>query len=137
MLIRIDQGKGRKDRYTLLSLRLLDELRAYWKAFRPQTWLFEGAQRGHHLAKASAQGVFDRAKERAAVEHGHGIHCLRHSFATHLMEAGVPLPVIQRLMGHTRLSTTARYLHVTSKHLDGVRSPFDLLRRPKASDTQQ
>jgi site-specific recombinase XerD len=137
MLIRVDQGKGRKDRYTLLSLRLLDELRAYWSTYRPKIWLFEGARPGYHLAEASAQGVFDRAKERAGVQHGNGIHCLRHSFATHLMEAGVPLPVIQQLMGHTRLSTTARYLHVTSKHLDGVRSPFDLLRLPKASDTQQ
>jgi len=116
MLIRVDQGKGHKDRYTLLSPRLLEELRAYWRAYRPQAWLFEGARAGRHLAVATAQKVFDRAKERAGVQHGNGIHCLRHSFATHLMEAGVPLPVLQRLMGHASLSTTSKYLHVTSQH---------------------
>lgn len=113
MLIRVDRGKGHKDRYTLLSPRLLEELRAYWRAYRPQAWLFEGAQAGRPLAVATAQKVFDHAKERAGVQHGNGIHSLRHSFATHLMEAGVPLPVIQRLMGHSCLSTTAKYLHVT------------------------
>lgn len=134
MLIRVNQGKGRKDRYTLLSPRLLQELRAYWLACRPKTWLFEGARSGHHLAANTAGKIFTQAKERAGLVHGTGIHCLRHSFATHLMEAGVPLPVIQQLMGHAHLSTTARYLHVTSKHLDAVRSPFDLLRLPKTSD---
>lgn len=134
MLIRVDQGKGRKDRYTLLSPRLLQELRAYWLEFRPQTWLFEGRQPGCHLAVATAQKFFNRAKDRSGIRHGHGIHCLRHSFATHLMEAGVPLPVVQRLMGHTRLTTTSKYLHVTSQHLGRVRSPLELLRRPKDKD---
>jgi integrase/recombinase XerD len=130
MLIRVDQGKGRKDRYTLLSPRLLEELRTYWRQYRPERWLFEGGQRGRHLVADSARSAFDRAKARAGIQHGHGIHCLRHSFATHLMEAGVPLPVIQRLMGHTSLSTTAKYLHVTSQHLESIRSPLDLLRLP-------
>jgi integrase len=130
-LIRVEQGKGRKDRYTLLSPRLLEELRAYWRQYRPQTWLFEGRYAGRHLAVASAQGAFDRAKERSGLQHGNGIHCLRHSFATHLMEAGVPLPIIQRLMGHASLSTTAKYLHVTSQHVDSIRSPLELLRRPE------
>ncbi|MFO0916192.1 MAG: site-specific integrase [Pirellulales bacterium] len=137
LLIRVNQGKGRKDRYTLLSPRLLEELRAYWRDFRPQSWLFEGARAGHPLAVATAQKVFDFAKERAGVQHGHGIHCLRHSFATHLMEAGAPLPVIQRLMGHSCLSTTARYLHVTGQHLGQVQSPLDLLRRPEDQDFQE
>ena len=130
MLIRIDQGKGRKDRYTLLSPQLLEELRAYWREYRPQRWLFEGAKPGQHLAADSAGRLFDRAKLRAGIQHGHGIHSLRHSFATHLMEAGVALPVIQRLMGHTSLTTTAKYLHVTSQHLESIRSPLDLLRLP-------
>ncbi len=134
MLIRVEQGKGHKDRYTLLSPRLLEELRAYWRAYRPQTWLFEGSQAGRHLAVATAQKVFDRTKDRAGVQHGNGIHCLRHSFATHLMEAGVPLPTIQRLMGHASLTTTAKYLHVTSKHLGSIRSPLDLLRLPEQKD---
>ena len=74
-----------------------------------------------------------RAKARAAITRGHGIHCLRHSFATHLLEAGVDLTVISRLLGHRHLATTARYLHVTSRHVQGVRSPLDLLRLPKDS----
>jgi integrase/recombinase XerD len=136
MLIRINQGKGHKDRYTLLSSRLLDELRAYWRAYRPQyQWLFPGGGNGDKpLSVGAAQRVFYAAKERAQIQHGHGIHCLRHSFATHLMEAGVPLPTIQRLMGHASLASTAKYLHVTSQHLDGVHSPLDLLRLPQESD---
>lgn len=137
LLIRVDQGKGHKDRYTVLSSRLLEELRGYWRVYRPKTWLFEGAQAGRHLAVATAQDAFDQAKARAGIEHGNGIHCLRHSFATHLMEAGVPLPVIQRLMGHTRLSTTAKYLHVTGQHLGRIQSPLELLRRPEENDLQE
>ena len=130
MLIRVNQGKGRKDRYTLLSPRLLTELRRYWLAYRPVNWLFTNRNNNGPLPRGTAQGVFDELKKRAAITHGHGIHSLRHSFATHLMEAGVPLPTIQRLMGHTTLATTAKYLHVTSKHFEGVRSPLDLLRMP-------
>jgi len=134
MLMRINQGKGHKDRYTLLSPRLLQELRAYWREYRPQRWLFEGAKEGCHLAVGTAQKIFDHAKERAGIQHGQGIHSLRHSFATHLMEAGVPLPVIQRLMGHSSLNTTAKYLHVTSQHLESIRSPLDLLRLPQEQE---
>lgn len=130
MLIRVNQGKGRKDRYTLLSPRLLEELRAYWRTYRPQPWLFVGKDGCSPLPVATALGAFSRAKRRAGVRHGRGIHALRHSFGTHLMEAGVPLPVIQRLMGHANLSTTARYLHVTSQHVESIRSPLDLLRLP-------
>jgi site-specific recombinase XerD len=135
MLIRVNEGKGRKDRYTLLSARLLEELRAYWRLYRPQEdWLFPGENGKGSLSVGSAQRIFYAAKERAGILHGHGIHCLRHSFATHLMEAGVPLPTIQRLMGHASLRTTAKYLHVTSQHLDGIHSPLDLLRWPQDSD---
>jgi site-specific recombinase XerD len=131
MLIRVNQGKGRKDRYTLLSLRLLEELRAYWRQERPQRWLFPGGNGTDPLSVDTAQKVFYTAKARAQIEHGHGIHGLRHSFATHLMEAGVPLPTIQRLMGHAALSTTAKYLHVTRKHLHNIPSPLDLLALPE------
>lgn len=131
LLIRIDQGKGKKDRYTLLSSRLLSELRRYYLAYRPVNWLFTNRNNDGSLSKGTALGVFDALKKRAGITHGHGIHSLRHSFATHLMEAGVPLPTIQRLMGHTTLATTARYLHVTSKHVEGIRSPLDVLRIPE------
>lgn len=137
MLIRVNQGKGRKDRYTLLSQRLLEELRAYWREYRPPHWLFSGKDTSQPLPVATAQKVFAKAKLRAGVKHGRGIHCLRHSFATHLMEVGVPLPTIQRLMGHASLSTTAKYLHVTSKHLGSIRSPLELLRLPEQKDAAE
>jgi integrase/recombinase XerD len=137
MLIRVEQGKGRKDRYTLLSPRLLEELRIYWRHERPQHWLFPNRKGSAPLSAETAQRIFYAAKARAGIQHGHGIHTLRHSFATHLMEAGVPLPTIQRLMGHAQLNTTAKYLHVTSQHLQSLRSPLDLLRLPHASDTAE
>jgi site-specific recombinase XerD len=134
MLIRVNQGKGRKDRYTLLSPRLLDELRDYWRAYRPGEWLFVDRDGRRPLPTGTAQRTFYTLKQRAGIERGCGIHCLRHSFATHLMEAGVDLPTVQRLLGHTRLATTAKYLHVTARHLRSVTSPLDLLRMPAEAD---
>jgi site-specific recombinase XerD len=134
MLIRVNQGKGRKDRYTLLSPRLLDELRIYWRQYRPRVWLFVGADGCSPLSAGTAQKVFDRAKERAGIQHGHGIHSLRHSFGTHLLEAGVNLPTIQRLMGHSSLKTTAKYLHVTAQAFGKTGSPLELLRLPVPTD---
>ena len=134
MLIRVNQGKGCKDRYTLLSQRLLFELREYWRLYRPLTWLFMNRQRNAPCPVGTAQKVFEHAKRRAGITHGRGIHSLRHSFATHLLEADTDLPTIQQLMGHKHLSTTSRYLHVTSKHLQQIKSPLDLLRLPVADD---
>ena len=131
MLIRVHEGKGHKDRYTLLSPRLLVELREYWRQYRPSKWLFESPQRSAPLHPGTAQRVYYNAKRCAGITHGHGIHSLRHSFATHLLESGVDLPTIQRLMGHASLATTARYLHVTSHHLQHLSSPLDLLRLPE------
>lgn len=131
MLIRVNQGKGRKDRYTLLSPRLLCELRGYWKLYRPAKWLFPGGHPTEPITDASAQRAFYKAKRLAGLNHGHGIHTLRHSFASHLVESGVDLPTLQRLLGHTSLATTAKYLHVTEKRLESVKSPLDLLRLPQ------
>ena len=137
MQIHVRQGKGAKDRYTLLSPRLLEQLRIYWRTCRPQPWLFLGRDRSGPLPVATAQKIYYSAKRRAGIRRGHGIHTLRHSFATHLMEAGVDLPTLQRLLGHTSLATTAKYLHVTNKHLRGVRSPLDLLPPPEPTDIAQ
>jgi site-specific recombinase XerD len=134
MLIRVNQGKGRKDRYTLLSQRLLGELRAYWRESRPELWLFPNQSRTDHMPTCTPARAFYRLKERTGITHGRGIHTLRHSFATHLLEAGVDLRTIQILMGHTSLNTTVKYLHVTEKHLEQTKSPLDLLRLPKPED---
>ena len=131
MLVRVNQGKGRKDRYTLLSPRLLSELRDYWQLYRPTRWLFPGRRPDRPLTMYAVQEVFYKAKKLARLTHGHGIHTLRHSFASHLVEAGVDLPILQRLLGHTSLVTTATYLHVTEKRLTGVASPLDLLQLPE------
>jgi len=120
--IRVEKGKGAKDRYTVLSPRLLEQLRLYWREERPVGgWLFPSQWKpGHALSVGCVQKVFWRAAELAGVPRNGGIHSLRHSFATHLLEAGVPLTVIQRLLGHNSLVTTARYLHVRSETISGL-----------------
>jgi len=134
MLIRVEQGKGRKDRYTLLSPQLLQELRAYWRHYRPGAWLFPNQKRSGPILRGTAQKVFYDAKRRAGLRRGHGIHTLRHCFATHLLEAGVDLRTIQQLLGHKNLQTTAIYLHVTVTGRAALPSPFDLLRLPSPEE---
>jgi integrase/recombinase XerD len=133
-LIRVEQGKGQQDRYTLLSPQLLTELRNYWKEYRPGAWLFPNQKRNGPMLRGTAQKIFYAAKRRAKLERGHGLHTLRHCFATHLLEAGVDLRTIQLLLGHKSLNTTTLYLHVTQKKLTELHSPFELLRLPKAED---
>ncbi len=130
-LIRVEQGKGRKDRYTLLSPQLLVELREYWKEYRPGVWLFPNKAKTEALDRRSAQRIFETAKRRAKLKRGHGLHTLRHCFATHLLEAGVDLRTIQMLLGHKSINTTTIYLHLAQKKLSAVQSPFDLLCLPK------
>lgn len=129
MMVRVVQGKGRKDRYTLLSRDALTVLREYWLAFRPRKWLFPGARGDAPLTVAAVQRVYGQACAKAGVSHerARGIHTLRHCFASHLMEDGVALPVIQRLLGHSALSTTSVYCHVSRALLQNVRSPADTL----------
>lgn len=131
MLIRVNQGKGNKDRYTLLSTRVLAELRAYWKLARPPLWLFPGYHPNRPMSSSTAQKIYERARRQARIPRGSGIHSLRHSFATHLLDAGVDPRTIQVLLGHRALATTTRYLQVSRQHLGHVRSPLDLLDIPE------
>lgn len=128
MMIKVVCGKGAKDRYTLLSPALLQALRLYWRSQRPRGWLFPKASRPDRpLDICTAQRIFYRCKRHAGITKQGGIHSLRHAFATHLLEAGVDLHTISRLMGHSDLSTTARYLHLKQLQLATMDSPLDLL----------
>jgi integrase/recombinase XerD len=127
MLIRVEQGKGRKDRYTLLTERLLAELRAYWRVFRPAPWLFPSQDGQHAMAKRTAQHIYTVAKRRAHITKPGGIHALRHAFATHLLERDVNLYTIQCLLGHSAIETTTRYLHLAPRVLARRGSRCDLL----------
>jgi integrase/recombinase XerD len=130
MTIRVEQGKGAKDRYTLLSVRLLDELRTYWHQDRPRTWLFAARGADRPLDPSGIQRAYTAAKRRAGITKPGGIHGLRHAFATHLLEAGVDIHTIQRLLGHRALSTTSHYFHLAHPTLLAHRSPLDLLDGP-------
>jgi site-specific recombinase XerD len=131
MTLRVEQGKGAKDRYTLLSPRLLVELRRYWCVYRPKRWLFPSPRDPEQPHSAhTAHRIYHAAKDRAGITKAGGIHALRHAFATHLLEAGVDVHTIQRLMGHGSLSTTARYFHLAQKHLSATASPLELLEPP-------
>lgn len=125
-LIRVEQGKGRKDRYTLLPNRLLEELRSYFQYFHPGEWLFFGRDRAKPLPVGTAQKIFYLARNRVGIDHG-GIHTLRHCFATHLLEAGADIFELKRMMGHSAIKTTSGYIHISKEHLQSVRSPLDHL----------
>lgn len=129
MMILVRQGKGGKDRYTLLSKQLLEYLRQYWRQHRPHDWLFVNRDR-EPMSVSSLQSIFNKAKANAGITRGRGIHCLRHSFATHLLESGIDLTIIAKLLGHRNLSTTSVYLHVTRRHIASINSPLDLLPDP-------
>jgi site-specific recombinase XerD len=127
MVIHVRRGKGQKDRYVMLSPRLLEMLRMYWKAVRPRDFLFPGANLDRPITTASVQKVCQRARKAAGMGKNITAHTLRHSFATHLLEAGTDLRTIQVLLGHRSFSTTARYLHVATASLPSVKSPLDRL----------
>lgn len=126
MMIRVEQGKGNKDRYTLLSQIALETLREYWKEYRPTVWLFPGQNPEHYVSVSYIQVGFKRAKTKAGISKPASCHTLRHSFATHLLEAGVDLHTIQLLLGHSSIRTTTVYLHVSNKSLAKIVSPLDL-----------
>ena len=127
MVIRVVQGKGRKDRYVMLSPRLLTLLREYWKAARPQEWLFPGRVPRQPLRAKSVQVACGDARKAAGFTKPVTVHTLRHSFATHLLEAGTNVRTIQLLLGHRSLATTARYTQVSPQVLHATPSPLDLL----------
>lgn len=127
MMIRVEQGKGKKDRYTILPQSLLDQLRVYWKACRPHSWLFFARDKEQPMPIATAQRIYYNTKKKAAITRGKGIHTLRHCFATHLLDQGVDVYTIKQMMGHTALVTTSKYLHTTKEKIAAVRSPLDTL----------
>jgi site-specific recombinase XerD len=126
-LIRINHGKGHKDRYSLLSERLLCELRASWKIACPKPWLFPGSKANQPMPSGTAQKIYNQARRRAGIEHGAGFHTLRHSFATHVFDAGVDPHTIQLLLGHRSIKTTLKDVHVSRRHLIHIKSPLDVL----------
>jgi integrase/recombinase XerD len=127
MVIRVRQGKGRKDRYVMLSPRLLALLREYWKVARPTDWLFPGDVPGHHITGQSVHRACVQAARDAGLGKHVTLHTLRHSFATHLLEAGTDIRTIQVLLGHRNLKTTAIYTHVSPTAVENTPSPLDQL----------
>jgi integrase/recombinase XerD len=127
MCLKVRQGKGSEDRYTLLSPGLLTALRLYWRECRPRQWLFPNASGSAPIDVSTAQRIYCAARDAAGIPRQGGIHSLRHAFATHLLEAGVDLPTIQRLLGHGYISTTMRYLHLARSRVTGTTSPLELL----------
>ena len=134
MLIRVEQGKGNKDRYTLLPKSALDDLDRYYAEYgKPGPWVFfQKSDAQKSMDTSSAQKVYTAAKYRAGIHKQGGIHALRHGFATHILEAGCDLPSLQRMLGHSNVTTTMRYLHVTAGRIATHRSPLDQLGRCEA-----
>lgn len=128
MTIRVEQGKGRKDRETILSQFFLEELETYWRGYQPGKWLFFGRDKSKSIPVESAQKIYYNAKKKAGINKGKGIHTLRHCFATHLIEQGVPIHAIQGFMGHSSITTTSIYLHLTREFSYTVKSPLDALK---------
>ena len=127
MLIRVEQGKGGKDRYVMLSPQLLQILRTYWRLARPAKWLFPGQDPAKPVSVATLQEACRQAARQAKLSKPVTVHTLRHSFATHLLEAGTDIRIIQVLLGHARLSTTARYTQVATHLIADTASPLDRL----------
>jgi site-specific recombinase XerD len=127
MVLHIRCAKGRKDRLVPLPPVLLEGLRQHWRQTRPKTWLFAGQSRDTHLSIAQVQRLFGQARMAAGITKKASMHTLRHSYATHLLEAGTDLASLQKLLGHNHLSTTMRYIHLRQMPLRGTTSPLDTL----------
>jgi site-specific recombinase XerD len=133
MLIRVEQGKGHRDRYVMLSAQLLVMLRAYWREVRPTHWLFPGRGGTRPLDTSTLQVACRNARKATKLGKPVAVHTLRHSFATHLLEAGTDIRTIQVLLGHQHLSTTARYTQVATTMISNTASPFDRMDLAKAT----
>jgi integrase/recombinase XerD len=127
IMLRVDQGKGRKDRYVMLSPRLLEVLRTYWKAIRPTLWLFPGDLPGQPITRGAVELACQKAHRASGIQKPITPHSLRHAFATHLLESGTDVRTIQLLLGHRSLATTSRYLKVATSTVCATTSPFDFL----------
>jgi site-specific recombinase XerD len=130
MVIRVEQGKGQKDRYVMLSPKLLELLRAWWKVAKPRPWLFPGKPTSRPITPGAVEEACQKAQRRCGIPKPITPHSLRHAFATHLLEAGTDLRKIQLLLGHRSLATTARYLRIATTTVCATPSPFDLLPQP-------
>jgi site-specific recombinase XerD len=135
MVIRVEQGKGRKDRYVMLSSRLLEILRDWWRLRKPKGWLFPGLA-GRHISEAAVQLACQQALRLSGIRKPVTPHSFRHAFAVHLLESGTDVRRIQLLLGHRSLATTARYLRIATSNVCSTVSPFDLLPQPPALESK-
>lgn len=127
MQIHVRQGKGKKDRYCMLSPAILNILREYWRLYHPSGWLFPGSLPDRPITSRTIEKVFEISKQKAEITKNATVHTLRHSFATHLLESGVDIYHIQQLMGHSSVKTTSIYIHLQRKDLLNIKSPLDTL----------
>jgi site-specific recombinase XerD len=134
MVIRVEQGKGQKDRYVMLSPKLLEILRGWWRVNKPRHWLFPSDLPGRHISKDAVEQACQKARRLSGIRKPITPHCLRHAFAVHLLESGTDVRTIQLLLGHRSLATTARYLRIATSKVCSTSSPLDLLPRPVPVD---
>lgn len=134
MTIRVDQGKGMKDRYVMLSPRLLETLRTWWRVSRPKHWLFPGDIPDRHITRNAVEQACEKAHQLSGIPKPVTPHSMRHAFAVHLLESGTDVRTIQLLLGHRSLATTARYLRIATSKVCSTTSPFDLLPHPVAPE---
>ncbi len=133
MVIHVRQGKGRKDRFVMLPQMVLSLLRQYWRMARPKDYLFPGMRPGRHITPQNIRRAFHQARRRTGLRKSVHPHTLRHSFATHLVDAGTDLEVVQALLGHVSISTTSIYARTSTKRIREVRSPLDAAPAPAGS----
>jgi integrase/recombinase XerD len=133
-VIRVEQGKGRKDRYVMLSPKLLDVLRDYWKRTRPGTWLFPGDKPDQPISPLTVNHVCRQVRSQCGISKPSTPHALRHAFAVHLLESGTDLRTIQLLLGHRNLSTTAQYLAIATSKVCATASPLEALYSTRGPD---